>query len=368
MSDYGYVAPYRGMSVAPLPPGFMEAATAPGRYRMAAMAGLGRKAGNIAEQAMTFVEKQKEQEKKDKADLALAKALVKSNYKELGYPSEAAGLNDSTENVKGRASALAAKTQIDQDALQRDFLRQQAESMRLANENRKKTAELDGALQGFVKSMSEGDASVDPFSRMTSALKANPAAAAHPAFPGLLNGMDGFINRSTQKPAGMIPGSVLPSTVEGSDLVATGPNQVQVVNKPKKLGPKPDDVPGYQWVANGNEWQSIRINPQDVAVLGKQQEAVTKKHTKLVEEVEDLRKQVERGAGDKRSGVFDSATKGAKLKSKEAEMQALEAANPWLKSKQEKAAPTELKENYIYRDRTNGMRFKIVGGQAVQIQ
>ena len=41
MAEYGYSMPYRGTTIPPLPPGYMEAATAPGRYLAAGIAQLG---------------------------------------------------------------------------------------------------------------------------------------------------------------------------------------------------------------------------------------------------------------------------------------------------------------------------------------
>jgi hypothetical protein len=41
MAEYGYSTPYRSTNVAPLPPGYMEAATAPGRNLAAGIAQLG---------------------------------------------------------------------------------------------------------------------------------------------------------------------------------------------------------------------------------------------------------------------------------------------------------------------------------------
>ena len=53
MAQYGYSTPYSGQQVAPLPPGYMEAATAPGRNLAMGIASMGQNIGKAIEQYRT---------------------------------------------------------------------------------------------------------------------------------------------------------------------------------------------------------------------------------------------------------------------------------------------------------------------------
>jgi hypothetical protein len=352
MADYGYSAPYRGMSAAPLPPGFMEAATAPGRYALLGSQMMTQKAGNLAQGAASFVERQKEKEKQDKIQLNLAKALAKAHWKDMGYANEAEAMGDSNEGIRGRAAAYVQESGMRTSKAHADAATAQAEATRAALADRERNVKLAESLQNFVGEIGNSD---DIVSGLKSAFKKHSAAVIHPNFPHLLSALDGFVPRQTT--GGLVPGTKVGEPVGGKQGMATGPNSVTMVDLPPEKGEAPAVPAGYEAFWNGKEWQAKPIDPAKIAMLNKEKERVASQYSALTSEVASLEQDVK--DGNKYTGPADFMPLGrqpisAKLKAAQAKLDALKQANPWLAG--DKAPASKPK---VFRDKKTKEVFTI---------
>jgi hypothetical protein len=73
MAQYGYSTPYSGQQVAPLPPGYMEAATAPGRNLAMGITAIGQGLGKALER---YTENKKGHEALDETNAAVTKMYL----------------------------------------------------------------------------------------------------------------------------------------------------------------------------------------------------------------------------------------------------------------------------------------------------
>jgi hypothetical protein len=361
--DYGFSTPYRGMSVNPLPPGFMEFATAPGRNMAAGISKLGEGIGKFAE---NFDRVQKEK----KAKVGLAKAL-RPFATQLGFASE------EDYDLAGVDEKLGAATgAIQGKALQEQEQRLELGRRKAAEDERARTQQA--AIPGFIAAFS-GSSEADPAKRIAAAAKANPAALEGPGAAYLLQalaqfadqpGVFGSADMGTPKP---VPG------LNGTFFVPTSRNGGQLVDSGTAAAPEGKAPPGYALVPTGNgRVTPVRLHPEDSIAATKAADVVAGRYKRLQADLDAMEAKTSRGDEHWGPDALGLGTpRSTRVRQIRTEMSALEQANPWLRGPNQtatQAAPQQsaaqpsfgqFREGEVVKNKKDGKFYKIVNGKPV---
>ena len=224
-----YVTPYRG-PVSSLPPGYMQAATAPGRNLAAGMMSLG---GSIADGLQQMQERQQAEQEKQKSEAAEFKALQKY-AKAAGYADADQTTTMDLPRLKGFVRAKEGETiRAEQKAKLADFARRNA---------------TNDAMRDLLQAKAVTMGGLQPH-QTSNILQNNPAAAVADV---VKFGQALADKQAVQPQAHDLNNDGVP------DFVTLGDSMQPMPRAQSAIGQSPKVSPDGKFFHDGNSWKPIR--------------------------------------------------------------------------------------------------------------